>query len=123
MLDFTCFFLLQVECLQLSWGQVLCQGDLDSCRQVLKLLFARFGSIIHRAFPKSDNTVLDDPQYITQIPSENEEEDGLFITTRKYIRQMVCIFLALFRYAFTCFVIFIWKKPNSFFFFADVYSS
>ncbi len=92
----------QVECLQLSWGQVMCQGDLDSCDKVLKLLFARFGTIIHRAYPKSDNTVLDDPQYITQIPSENEEEeDALFITTRKYIRQMVCIFLALFRYAFS----------------------
>ena len=85
----------QVECMQLSWGQVLSHGDFQMYYKVLKKLFARFGHIIHRAYPNVDNnTVLDDPQYITQIPSTT----GLFITTRKYIRQMVCVFLALFRY-------------------------
>jgi hypothetical protein len=83
----------QVECMQLSWGQVLSHGDFETYYKVLKRLFARFGHIIHHAYPSVDNIVLDDPQYITQIPSTS----GLFITTRKYIRQMVCVFLALFR--------------------------
>lgn len=85
----------QVECLQLSWGQVLSHGDFETYYKVLKELFSRFGYIIHHAYPIAvDDTVLDDPQYITQIPSDEK----LYITTRKYIRQMVCIFLILFRY-------------------------
>lgn len=85
-----------MECLQLSWGQILSHGDFDTYFNLLKLLLARFGCIIHRAYPNVDNnSVLDDPQYMTPIPSDREE--GLFITTRKYIRQMVSIFLALFR--------------------------
>lgn len=80
----------------MSWGQILSHGDFDTYFNLLKLLLARFGSIIHRAYPNVDNnSVLDDPQYMTQIPSDKEE--GLFITTRKFIRQMVSIFLALFR--------------------------
>jgi hypothetical protein len=82
----------QVECLQLSWGQVLSHGDFEACYKVLKKLFSRFGYVIHHAYPDA-SAVLDDPQYITPIPCEEK----LYITTRKYIRQMVCVFLILFR--------------------------
>lgn len=85
--------------MQLSWGQILSHGDFDTYCSLLKALFARFGYIIHRAYPNVDNSVLDDPQYMTQIPSDNEES-VFFITTRKFIRQMVSIFLALFRAIF-----------------------
>jgi hypothetical protein len=88
----------QLECLQLSWGQVLCNGEFEACYTVLKKLFTRFGCIIHYAYPNFGVSDLDDPQYITQIPSSSDnEEEAFFITTRKYIRQMVCIFVALFR--------------------------
>jgi hypothetical protein len=83
--------------LQLSWGQVLSHGDFEVYYEVLKKLFARFGYIIHHAYSK-DDVDLDDPQYITPIPSSDEKE--VFIATRKYIRQMICIFLSLFRYVF-----------------------
>jgi hypothetical protein len=85
----------QVECLQLSWGQVLSHGDFETYYSILKKLFSRFGYIIHHAYPIAADLskVLDDPQYITQIPSDEK----LYITTRKYIRQMVCVFLILFR--------------------------
>jgi hypothetical protein len=86
----------QVECLQLSWGQVLSHGDFDAYWCGLRKLFARFGYIIHHAYTKAEDSVLDDPQYMTPIPSSNNTE--VFITTRKYIRQMVCIFFSLFRY-------------------------
>lgn len=86
----------KVECLQLSWGQVLSHGDFDPCCKILKMLFARFGHLIHHAYTHSEDSELDDPQYMTQIPTADSDE-GLFITTRKYARQMVCIFFALFR--------------------------
>ena len=80
----------QVECLQLSWGQVLSNSDWEKVDELLKRLMARLGFLAHHAFPEKD--VLDDPQYLTPIPDKQ-----LFIITRKCIRQLICIFFCLFR--------------------------
>lgn len=92
----------QLECLQLSWGQVLSTCDWDKVAQVLKLLMARLGFLAHRAFPESAG-LLDDPQYITAIPllQQHQQPPGqsLFIITRKCIRQSICIFFSLFRFS------------------------
>jgi hypothetical protein len=74
---------------------VLSHGDFDTYLKLLKLLFARFGYLIHHAYPNADVSELDDPQYMTPIPASTGTE--VFITTRKYIRQMICIFISLFR--------------------------
>jgi hypothetical protein len=81
----------QLECLQLSWGEIMSNCDWSNVECVLKLLMARLGYLAHHAFTEEDN-VLDDPQYITQIP-----EQPLFIMTRKCIRQFICTFFSLFR--------------------------
>jgi hypothetical protein len=89
----------QLECLQLSWGQVLSNCDWDKVDLVLKQLMARLGFLAHRAFPE-DAGLLDDPQYIAQLPCIDEhDEQGrpLFIITRKCIRQCICIFFSLYR--------------------------
>ena len=80
----------QIECLQLSWGAVLSHNKWENVGEALRRLMARLGFLAHHAFPA--DTVLDDPQHITPIPGQQ-----LVITTRKYIRQMVCILLVLFR--------------------------
>ena len=80
----------QVECLQLSWGCVLSHSELPNVNRALKGLMGRLGSIAQHAFSESDS-VLDDQQYITTIPDEH------FIVTRKYLRQMICVFFILFR--------------------------
>ena len=80
----------QLECLQLSWGCILSHCDFEKVSETLRRLMARFGVIAHHAFPEKQ--VLDDQQYTTPIPGS-----GMLIATRKYIRQMVCIFLSLFR--------------------------
>ena len=91
----------QLECLQLSWGCVLSHSDLDHVSDTLKRLMGRLGELAHHAYQQSDG-VLDDPQYITSIP-HNNNQTVLYITTRKYIRQMICILLVLFRYFFQLF--------------------
>jgi hypothetical protein len=80
----------QLECLQLSWGEIMSNCDWGHVTTALKRLMARLGYLAHRAFPEND--ALDDPQYITQLPGA-----PLFIITRKCIRQLICIFFALFR--------------------------
>lgn len=81
----------QLECLQLSWGDVMTNCDWTDVEQVLKRLMARLGFLAHHAFAENEH-LLDDPQYITQIPGKQ-----LFIITRKCIRQLICIFFSLFR--------------------------
>ena len=81
-----------MECLQLSWGCVLSHSELSLVDQALRKLMGRLGEITRYAYSASDG-IMDDPQYITLVPSH-----GLYITTRKYIRQMLCLFLVLFRY-------------------------
>ena len=80
----------QIECLQLSWGEVLSHSRWVSVGETLRCLMARLGFLAHHAFPP--DTVLDDIQHITPIPGQ-----ALVITSRKYVRQMVCILLVLFR--------------------------
>jgi len=82
----------QIECLQLSWGEIMSNCDWSNVERALKLLMARLGFLAHHAFNEEDN-VLDDPQYITQIPGQ-----ALFIITRKCIRQFICTFFSLFRF-------------------------
>jgi hypothetical protein len=94
----------QIECLQLSWGAVLSHSRWESVGDALRRLMARLGFIAHHAFPP--DTVLDDPQHITPIPGQ---EKLLMITTRKYIRQMVCILLVLFRHAHP--LLLVWDGP------------
>ena len=55
----------------------------------------RLGQLARHAFSEQE-AILDDPQYITPIPSS---PDVYYITTRKYLRQMICILIILFRQA------------------------
>ena len=87
----------QLECLQLSWGQILSNSELEHVDELLRSLMARLGYLAHNAFPEND--VLDDPQYITQSPGKS-----LFIITRKCLRQLICIFFILYRHK----LIFFW---------------
>jgi hypothetical protein len=86
----------QLECLQLSWGNILSHCEWDNIAEVLRRLMARLGLISHHAFPEGD-PIIDDPQYTAPIPGK-----ALNITTRKYIRQMMCILLLLFRWHSSC---------------------
>jgi len=86
----------QIECLQLSWGSVLSHSRWINVGEVLRCLMGRLGVLAHHAYPH--DTVLDDPQHITTIPGQ-----PFVIATRKYIRQMICVLLILFRHACSCF--------------------
>lgn len=87
----------QAECLQLSWGCVLSHCEWERVSEALLRLMGRLGQIAHCAFPEKDVN-MDDPQYVTPLQANGGQR--LLIVTRKYIRQMVCILLILFRFAY-----------------------
>ena len=90
----------QVECLQLSWGNVVGSHEhLEGrCRKLLCMLMARLGFMAHHAYAGAPSP-LDAIQYTTILPNCNSTAGGspLYIVTRKYTRQMCCLFVILFR--------------------------
>ena len=90
----------QVECLQLSWGSVVGSHEhLEGlCRRLLCLLMARLGVLVQHTYSGAP-TPLDAIQYTTILPASggSSGEPTLYIVTRKYIRQLCCMFVILFR--------------------------
>ena len=84
----------QMECLQLSWGEVVSNADVQDLESVLRALMARIGVIAHHAYAQT-SPILDDPQYMTPLPVGDGTQ--MNIMSRKCIRQLCCMFFALFR--------------------------
>ena len=63
------------------------------CERVLRRMMGRVGALARHAYPQ-EGGALDAPQYTAVLPVGAEE---LLITSRKFLRRMACLFLALLR--------------------------
>lgn len=89
----------QIECLQLSWGSVVGSHEHlhGRCATVLRLLMARAGDLARHAYG-GESTPLDFTQYTTMLPHTRDANgQAFYIVTRKYLRQLCCILVILFR--------------------------